>query len=150
MRLKDKVAIITGVSTGIGKAAAIRFAQEGAHLVITRFQNPVTEVEQAAENAGRKTIVVKVDMRKTEDVNQLVDTAIKEFGRIDIAFSNAGILSWARCEDITDEEWDFVVDCDLKGTFRLFRAALPVMKKQKYGRLLATTSISGSVWGWPG
>jgi 3-oxoacyl-[acyl-carrier protein] reductase len=141
---------VTGVSSGIGKATAIRFLEEGADLAVNEFKNPVTEVVRKGRDLERGVVSLRADVRKTRDVNTLVKKALEKFGRIDVLFANAGILSWARTEDLTDEEWDYVVDCDLKGTFRLCRSVIPVMKKQKYGRIIINSSISGSKTGWIG
>jgi 3-oxoacyl-[acyl-carrier protein] reductase len=123
---------------------------EGADVAVSSFTNPVRDVEQTAGKLGRSVIVVKADVRSTAEVNALVGKTIDRFGKVDIVFSNAGILSWARTEDLTDDEWDFVVDCDLKGTFRLCRAVVPQMKKQKYGRIVFNSSLSGTSTGWVG
>lgn len=149
-RLDGRVALVTGVSTGIGRATAVRFAEEGADLIVNVHEKPVEEVVQTARKLGREIVSVKANVRNTVDVNAMVAAGIKKFGKIDIAFSNAGILSWARTEDLTDDEWDYVVDCDLKGTFRLCRAVIPFMKKQRYGRIVINSSISGVATGWVG
>ena len=149
-RLDGRVALVTGASTGIGRATAIRFAKEGARIAVNVFRNPVRDVEQTAQKLGADIITVKADVRSTHDVDSLVNAAIGRFGRIDILFCNAGILSWGRTEDLTDDEWDYVVDCDLKGTFRLCRAVVPHMKKLKYGRIIVNSSISGVSTGWVG
>ncbi|HKM76476.1 MAG TPA: SDR family oxidoreductase [Candidatus Bathyarchaeia archaeon] len=148
--LNGRVAIVTGASTGIGRATAIRFLQEGADVAVNVFNNPVHDVEEAAKQFGRGFICVKADARSTNDMNSLVKATVDRFGKVDVVFCNAGILSWARTEDLTDDEWDFVIDCDLKGSFRLCRAAIPHMKKQKYGRIIVASSVSGISTGWIG
>lgn len=149
-RLDGRVAIVTGASTGIGRATAIRFAEEGADLVVNIHKKPVEELVQTVKKLGRQIICVKADVRNTEQVNAMVSAGIEKFGKIDIAFANAGILSWARTEDLTDDEWDYVVDCDLKGTFRICRALIPFMRKRKYGRIVVNSSTSGVSTGWTG
>ncbi|MDA4137145.1 MAG: SDR family oxidoreductase [Thaumarchaeota archaeon] len=150
MRLQGRVAIVTGASAGIGNGIARRFAQEGARLAVTQHKGPLTELERYVDSIGGEVLVVKADTSSTEDVNRFVAATVERYGRVDIACSVAGSLSWARVEDITDEEWDRIMQSDLFGTFRLVRAVLPTMKKQRYGRIVLTSSIEGKAIGWPG
>jgi 3-oxoacyl-[acyl-carrier protein] reductase len=150
MRLKGRVALVTGASAGIGGGIAKRFAEEGARLAVTQHRGALTDLERYVDSIGGEMISVKTDTSSTEDVNRFVATAVAKYGRIDIAVSVAGSLSWARVEDITDEEWDRILQSDLFGTFRLVRAVIPTMKKQRYGRIVLTSSIEGKVIGWPG
>ena len=150
MKLENRVAVVTGATSGIGNAIARRLASDGANLAVTEHRSSADELKRDVEAMGRKILSMKTDMRSTSDVNLLVKTALDTFGHIDILCSVAGTLSWGRVEDITDDEWDNLVDSDLKGTFRLVRAVLPAMKRQGYGRIILTSSIEGKVIGWPG
>lgn len=152
MRLKDKVAIVTGASTGIGRAVVLAFAREGADVVITKRSTPVDDLVQEIESLGRQCLVVKASTSSTEDMNRLAEETLNKYGRIDILFSNAGITHGPHgaCEvaEMPDEEWDYVMDVNLKGTFRACRAVLPSMIKQKYGQIICVSSIIGARQGW--
>jgi 3-oxoacyl-[acyl-carrier protein] reductase len=150
VRLGGRVAIVTGASTGIGNGIAKRFSLEGAKLSVTEYRTPLTELLSYVQGLGREILSTKVDMHSTPQVNELVKKTLEAYGRIDILASVAGSVSWGRIEDITDEEWDYVVGGDLMGTFRLVRAVVPAMKKQRYGRMILTSSIEGKAVGWPG
>jgi 3-oxoacyl-[acyl-carrier protein] reductase len=150
MRLRGQVAIVTGASAGMGAAIAKRFAQEGAKLAVTQHHRALDELQEYVRGIGGELLIVKADTSKTDDVNRFVETALQKYGRIDIACTLAGSLSWARIEDITDQEWDRILQADLFGTFRIVRAVVPTMKRQKYGRIVLTSSIEGKTIGWPG
>jgi 3-oxoacyl-[acyl-carrier protein] reductase len=150
MKLKGKIAIVTGASSGIGNGIARRFAQEGARLAVTEYHSPLDQLQSFVDSVGTEMISVKTDMRSTPEVNRFVAKVLDKYGRIDILASAAGSLSWARIEDISDEEWDNIVDGDMKGTFRAVRAVVPIMRRQKSGRMILMSSIEGKAIGWPG
>jgi 3-oxoacyl-[acyl-carrier protein] reductase len=106
-------------------------------------------VEKAIKGSGGRCLVAEVDVRRTGDVDAAVARAVSEFGSIDIVVANAGIARKVALEDLDDEAWDTVLDVDLNGAWRCFRAALPHMRRAGYGRLLATSSIAGGVQAWP-
>ena len=117
--LEGKTAVITGSGRGIGKAIAMKFASLGADIVI----NDIPQSEYAEETCkeikklGVKSIVVKGDVRNTEDVKNLIDTTVKEFGKIDILVNNAGITRDGLMLRMSEEDWDLVLDINLKGAF---------------------------------
>jgi 3-oxoacyl-[acyl-carrier protein] reductase len=150
--LTDRVALITGAASGIGAATARIYAEAGADVALAWYPpdgHDIEPVREAVEKAGRRAIVEAVDVTSSDDVNRLVARAIEEFGRIDIVVANAGIARKVALEDLTDEAWHKVVDVDLNGAWRCFRSALPHMQKAGYGRLIATSSVAGTVSGWP-
>jgi 3-oxoacyl-[acyl-carrier protein] reductase len=150
--LTDRVALITGAASGIGAATARIFAEAGADVALAWYPadgHDIEPVREAVERAGRRSVVEAVDVTKTDDVDRLVRRAVDEFGRIDIVVANAGIARKVALEDLTDEAWLQVVDVDLNGAWRCFRAALPHMRKAGYGRLITTSSVAGTVSGWP-
>ncbi|MDX6469168.1 MAG: 3-oxoacyl-[acyl-carrier protein] reductase [Gaiellaceae bacterium] len=151
-RLENRVAVVTGAASGIGAATARVFAEAGADVALAWFPGDPHDVEpvrQAVEAAGRRAIVVEVDVRRTDQVDTLVERCVAELGRIDIAVANAGIARKVPLEELDDEAWNLTLDVDLNGAWRLFRAALPHMRRAGYGRLIATSSVAGTVNAWP-
>ena len=149
--LHGKVALITGAASGIGAATAVRFARAGADAVLTWYEgdphDPGPTVD-AVESAGRQALLRSCDVSSTEQVERVVADAIETFGRLDIVVANAGIARDVPAAELTDEQWDTLLDVNLAGVFRCFRAAIPVMAAQRHGRLLTTSSIAGGVQGW--
>ena len=141
-KLDQKVAIITGAARGIGKQIAVTFAREGADIVI----GDISEMEVAAQeirNLGRKVITVKTDVSRKEEVKNLVDTAIDNFKKIDILVNNAGINRRVSLLEMSEEDWDAVLDVNLKGTFLCTQAVAKYMVSQKYGKIINIASTAG-------
>jgi len=143
MKLQDKVVIITGSSRGIGKAIALRFAVEGAKIVV----NCRTTLEQAqqvvrqVEEGGSQAIVVIADVSHKADAERLRDEALRAFGQIDILVSNAGIVIDRPFVESSDADWEIAINTNLRGFFNVTRAVLPHMIARQYGRVIATGSI---------
>ena len=142
MQLKDKVAIVTGSSRGIGKAVAERFAREGARIVVNYVRNKKAADTVAAgiRKAGGEAVAVKADVSKRADAERLIKSAVKAFGRLDIVVSNAGIVIDRPFIESTDEDWIASIENNLHGFFNVCQAALKPMLKQKWGRIIATCS----------
>ena len=143
--------MVTGAASGIGAATAIALARAGADVALGWLPgdpHDVGPVRAAVEAAGRRALVVGLDVTSTESVNSFVAQAIKEFGRIDICIANAGIARTVPALELSDEAWNKVVDLNLLGVWRCFRAALPTMLSAGYGRLLATSSVAGTAQSW--
>lgn len=118
MRLKDKIALVTGSSQGIGRAIAFRFAQEGADVVInSRSRDGMDEVLQEIEKLGRRGLAVQADLSQTQDIRRMFATAIEHFGRLDVLVNNAGVETHAPFWDVTESDYDRVLDVNLKGVF---------------------------------
>lgn len=143
--LKDKVAIVTGGSRGIGSATAIRLAECGADVVINyaRREDQAAEVAKQIRALGRNALTVQADVSKLEDAEQLVNKTIEHFGRCDILVANAGIWEGNAVENMTEEIWDKVIDINLKGTWTVCRAAVAEMKKQGNGSIVIVSSTAG-------
>jgi NAD(P)-dependent dehydrogenase (short-subunit alcohol dehydrogenase family) len=148
MRLDNKVALITGGTSGIGRATALLFAQEGAKVAITgrneaRGQQVVNEIEQANGTA----IFIRSDVRFANECRQAVEKTLRAFGRLDILFNNAGVFYPNTAPDCTEEEWDLTIDINLKGTYLMCKFALPIMIAQGGGTIINNASGWGLVGG---
>ena len=147
MRLEGKVALVTGSARGIGRAVAKRMAAEGAAVVVncrTALDRARAVVEEI-EAAGGRAIAVKADVAKRSAVERMRDRALKQFGRIDILVSNAGVIMDRPFVESTDEDWDSAIDTNLRGFFNCCRAVLPHMQERKSGRVIATASIVNEI-----
>jgi len=149
MRLKDKVAIVTGAGQGIGKEIALTFAREGAKVVVTDITGKENEVAEEIRVIGGEAIALRVDVSKMEDAKRMAEETLKVFGRIDILVNNAGIYPFKPFVEMTEEDWDKVINVNLKGTFNCTKAVVETMIKQKYGKIINITSIAGTVVGFP-
>jgi 3-oxoacyl-[acyl-carrier protein] reductase len=142
MRLKDRVAIVTGGGAGIGEATCLLFAQEGAKLVVADVDLKGAErVAGLIREKGGEAVPFKVDVRNAAEATNMVGAAIKSFGGLDILVNNAGVNRDAIAKRMTEEQWDFVLDVNLKGTFLCCQAASIPMMEKKYGRIINTSSI---------
>jgi 3-oxoacyl-[acyl-carrier protein] reductase len=151
-RLDGRVALVTGAASGIGAATARVFAEAGADLALAWYAgdpHDIRPVVSAVEELGRRCVAVEADVAQTPAVERLVDTALKAYGRLDVVVANAAVARDVPAAELDDRRWGELLDVDLTGVFRCFRAALPHMVERGYGRLLATSSIAGGVQGWP-
>lgn len=162
--LEGRVAFITGAARGQGRAHAIRLAQDGADIIATDICAPaadfityppataeeLAETAAAVEAAGRKVITRQIDVRDLAAQQQVVADGIEQFGRLDIVVANAGILSWGRMFEMSEEEWDTVIDVNLNGTWRTVRAAAPAMIEAGNGGSIVIVSSSAGTKATPG
>ena len=146
MRLKEKIAIVTGAGKGIGGGIARVFGSEGARvLVVDLDEKWGSKTVDSIREAGGEASLLKADVSKEEDMTQMAKTAVERYGRIDILCNNAGIFThMARIEEMTLEDWDTILNVNLRGTFLSVKACVPQMIKQKYGRILITSSTTGN------
>ena len=147
MRLKGKVALVTGSSRGVGRAIALAYAREGASVVINYTANQAAgeEVITAIKEMGEKAVLVKADVSKAADAEALVQKGVDEFGGIDILVNNAGLSRPAMLLKMTEDQWDQVVDIHLKGAFLCTQFAARHMKEQNKGKIINVTSVAGIV-----
>ena len=146
MRLENKVAIITGAGSGIGRATALTFSKEGAKVVIADWseQGGKETVEQI-KREGREAVFVKTDISKAEDIDKMVKTCLDNFGRIDILVNNAGIYRTYDLHEMSEQDWDKIINVNLKSVFLASKKVIPEMLKQGKGKIVNTASIAGLV-----
>jgi len=136
-KLQDRVAIITGGAKGIGKATALKMAHEGALVIVLDIlSEEASRVADELNSLGAKARAMTADVSKRNEVDQMVEQTLRQFGKVDILVNNAGIVRPAPLEDVKEEDWDRVVSVNLKGTFFCTQAVLPTMKKNKYGKIV--------------
>ena len=145
MRLKDKVAIVTGGSVGIGAAICEAFGREGAKVaVVNRTAETGEQMATKINDAGGVAKAFPCDVSKKAQVDEMVKGVVSEYGTLDILIANAGIMINKAVEDYSEDEWDKTIDINLKGNFLLSQAVVPIMKENKYGKIVFTASIAGT------
>jgi 3-oxoacyl-[acyl-carrier protein] reductase len=140
MRLKDKIALITGGANGIGLATAERFAKEGAKIILWDLSDQGIDVANRLKKEGHEAIFKKISVTNADEVQKAVDEARDYFGRIDILINNAGITKDRTLLKMSKQEWDDVIAVNLTGVFNCTQAVAPVMKEQNYGRIVSASS----------
>ena len=162
--LEGRVAFITGAARGQGRAHAIRLANEGADIIAIDVCGPISdtityplgtsdelaETVRAVEAAGRKVLAREVDIRDLAALQQVVADGIEQFGRLDILVANAGVLSWGRLFEMSEEQWNSVIDVNLNGTWKTIRAAVPAMIEAGHGGSIIIVSSSAGLKATPG
>ncbi len=145
LELKDKVAIVTGGSRGIGAAIAIELAREGVDVAINyrKSEEQAKQVKETIESFGRRCLPVKADTSSFQDAQNMVKKVLDEFGRLDILVNNAGVNWDGVVWKMTEEQWDTVININLKGYFNYIRACAPIFKEQRSGKIINLTSING-------
>jgi 3-oxoacyl-[acyl-carrier protein] reductase len=146
MKLKDRVAIVTGAARGIGKAIATTFLREGAKVAIIDSDKERLEIlKREIEKEYKEAFTIPCDITKSSDVKEMVDQVHRKYGRIDILVNNAGIIRRGTIETLTEEDWDRVIEVNLKGTFNCCKAVVEIMKKQNHGKIVNVSSIAGKL-----
>lgn len=146
MKLAGKVALVTGAAQGIGKAVALLLARNGADIVVSDINlEKAEETAKEVQILGRKALAIKVDVAKADDVDKMVQAILAQFGHIDILINNAGIARDKLILRMTEEDWDVVLNINLKGTFNCTKAVVRHMSKQKSGKIVSIASVVGEM-----
>jgi 3-oxoacyl-[acyl-carrier protein] reductase len=145
LRLDNQVAVVTGGSRGIGKAVAELFARLGADLVVNYVSdaNAAEGVVQIVKSNGRQAFAFKADVSHSSEAYRLIQAAVEQFKRIDILVCSAGIWEGAAIDQMTEELWDKTIDINLKGTWAVCNAAVPLMKERRAGKIVIVSSTAG-------
>jgi len=142
LELNDKAIVVTGAARGIGRTIALEFAREGANVVINDIGDG-TPVAEEIGKMGRKAMFLEANISDKEEAEQLINKTVESFGRIDVLVNNAGITRDALIHKMSEENWNNVINVNLKGTFNCSKAAAKFMKEQKYGRMINISSVVG-------
>ncbi len=146
MRLEDRVAIVTGAARGIGKALALTFVREGAKLALVDIdQEKLETVRNEIVNKKGEAIALSCDITKSAEVREMLNRTYRTFSRIDILVNNAGIIRRGTIDTVTEEDWDRVIEVNLKGTFNCCKAVVEIMKQQGHGKIVNISSIAGKI-----
>ncbi|WP_315821612.1 SDR family oxidoreductase [Paraflavitalea speifideaquila] len=142
--IKGKVVIITGASSGMGEAAAKHLSMLGATAVLgARRRDRIEKLAKEIQDNGGKALAVAMDVTQREQVRKLVDAAVEHFGRVDVILNNAGIMPLSPMDRLNVDEWDKMIDVNIKGVLNGIAAVLPYMKEQKSGQIINTSSVAG-------
>ena len=146
MRVKDKITILTGAGSGIGRATSILFAGEGAIVYASDIDEAGLKETLSLVKEGKENVhITKVDVTKYDDVRQHVDEVAKKHGRIDCLIVNAGVVRVGQVEDFPEEDYDVLLNVNLKGLFFTCKAAIPYFKKQKSGNIITLASVAAHI-----
>ena len=141
-KLDRKTALVTGGGTGIGKALAIALAEPGADVAVSgRSSATIDAVKSEIESIGRRSLAIVADVRIKADVDRTIDTIVEEWGRLDIGVNNAGVGQWMATDELTEDDWDTVLDTNLKGPYLCSQAQARVMISQGYGKIINNASM---------
>lgn len=143
-KLNESVTIITGASSGIGAATALKLAKAGTRIVlVSRADGKIEKVKQQIEDGGGKAEIFVADVTDIEQMNAMVDFAIEKFGRIDNLVNNAGLMLFSQWKDVAIDEWNAMIDTNIKGYLNAIAAVLPKMLEQKSGHIVNMGSVAG-------
>jgi NAD(P)-dependent dehydrogenase (short-subunit alcohol dehydrogenase family) len=147
MKLKDKIVVITGAASGIGRATAILFAKEGATQILSDIDElGLNETYKLIDDKAKtRTKITVVDVRNQDEVKNMIDTTIERFGRIDVLVVNAGVVRVGPVESFSDSDYDLLIDVNIKGTHYTCKHAVPYFKKQKCGSIITLASVAAHI-----
>ncbi len=142
--IKDKVVVITGASSGLGEAAAKHLSGLGATVVVgARRADRIDKLAKEIHDNGGNALAIVVDITQRDQVKRLVDAAVEAFGRVDVILNNAGVMPLSPIDRLNVDEWDMMIDVNIKGVLNGIAAVLPYMKEQKFGQIINTSSVAG-------
>ncbi|MCF3653574.1 MAG: 3-oxoacyl-ACP reductase FabG [Aigarchaeota archaeon] len=147
--LNGKVAIVTGAGQGIGREIALQLAASGAKVALIDVSDKIFDVLEEIKGRGGDGLAIKCDVSSWDDAHKAVGQVLEKYGRIDILVNNAGIAPFKPLAVMSEQDWDKVLDINLKGVFNFTRAVLPKMIEQRYGKIISISSAIGSVVGFP-
>ncbi|MFX1573572.1 MAG: SDR family NAD(P)-dependent oxidoreductase [Promethearchaeota archaeon] len=146
IRVKDKIVVITGAASGIGRSTAMLFAKEGAIQVLSDIdEDGLKETSKMLKEGKDKTTIMKVDVRNSEEVKKMINYTVEKFGRIDVLIVNAGVVRVGPVETFPDEDYDLLIDVNLKGTHYTCKYAVPFFKKQRSGTIITLASVAAHI-----
>jgi NAD(P)-dependent dehydrogenase (short-subunit alcohol dehydrogenase family) len=146
MRVKDKVVILTGAASGIGRATAILFGKEGATQVLSDIdEKGLSETLDLMEKGKDRAEIMRVDVTKSAQVKHMIDHTYRKYGRIDVLIVNAGVVRVGPVEDFLDEDYDLLIDVNMKGTHYSCKHAIPYLKKQGFGSVVTLASVAAHI-----
>jgi 3-oxoacyl-[acyl-carrier protein] reductase len=148
MRLKGKVSIVTGAGRGIGRAVASAMADEGAYVIVN-YAHSKTEAEQLVSKiglSGREAVAFKADVSRSDEVRWLVQRALNQYGTVDVLVNNAGVVKPHGLMEISEEEWDYVLDVNLKSAFLCSQEVAKIMLEKKSGKIINISSVGGALF----
>ena len=146
MRVKDKIVVLTGAASGIGRSTAILFASEGAYLILSDIDDEgLKKTLEAIKEGKDKASIMKVDVTKPEEVKKMINSTIEKYSRIDVLIVNAGVVRVGQVEDIPDKDYDLLINVNLKGTHYTCKYAVPYFKKQKFGSIITLASVAAHI-----
>ncbi len=141
-RFRDKVVVVTGAAMGIGRTCAESFAREGGSVVIGDINEAArNETVSEIRNAGGTATAVHCDVRSASDVQALIATSVETYGSVDVLFNSAGVVRYGTVEELSEDDWDFQIDTNLKGSFLTCKYAIPEMRKRGAGAIVNTASV---------
>ncbi|WP_291578495.1 SDR family oxidoreductase UcpA [Clostridium sp. UBA6640] len=144
-KLEGKVALITGASKGIGEGIAKVYAKHGAKVILIARSSSVEALAESLNKEGFEALAIKADVSNMDSINKAVKKATDKFGKIDVLVNNAGVCKLGKFLDMSDEDRDFHIDINIKGVWNVTKAVLPLMVKEKYGKIVIMSSVTGDI-----
>lgn len=146
LKLENKIVVLTGAASGIGRATALLFAKEGAIQILSDIdEKELKKTHDMMDEGKGRTTIMKIDVRNSDEVKLMIEKTIQLHGRIDVLVVNAGVVRVGPVEDFPDEEYDLLIDVNLKGTHHTCKHAVPYFKKQKYGSIITLASVAAHI-----